>query len=87
LYNNDRVFLDALCLALAGHRDEYVRGNAILGFGHIARRFGRVPHQAIGLIEKALLDESIHVKGQAWAAASDVVQFTGTSVKGYSGSV
>ena len=35
-------FAQACCVQLARHRNATVRGNAVNGFGHLARRFGRL---------------------------------------------
>ncbi len=37
LYEEDRAYALELCLNLSSHPNPGVRGNAILGFGHIAR--------------------------------------------------
>lgn len=65
------------CLSLASHSNEYIRGNAILGFGHLARRFGRLTAAAKPLIQAGLTDTSSFVRGQAVSAADDVGQFLG----------
>lgn len=66
-----------LCLSLAAHQNRLVRGNAILGLGHLARRFGRIPEAAHAVIARGLNDPSQHVRGQASAAADDLTQFIG----------
>jgi len=73
LHSDDPNWAEEICLRLAKHEHFNVRGNAILGFGHIARihqllNEGRVKP----LIEAALKDESEYVRGQAHAAADDV---------------
>jgi hypothetical protein len=76
-------FIFNLCLKLSHHNHPNVRGNAILGFGHLARRFGRLDMECVKpLIEAALKDDDFAVSGQAWAAASDVEQFLGWKVDG-----
>ena len=42
----DRDFAETCCVRLARHRNAMVRGNALLGFGHLARRFGRLTRGA-----------------------------------------
>jgi hypothetical protein len=60
-----------------------VRGNAVLGFGHLARRFRRLDEGVVRpIIENALLDADPYVRGQADAAADDVAHFLGWKVKG-----
>lgn len=77
LHEDDLAWAQAYCLALADHPNENVRGNAILGFGHLARRFGTLAEQAKPAIERGLLDTSAFVRGQAVASADDVSQFLG----------
>lgn len=77
LHESDLVWAQAYCLALADHANEYVRGNAILGFGHLARRFGQLTEEARPVIQRGLLDASAFVRGQAEASADDVGQFLG----------
>jgi len=49
LYTEDRGFAQEVCLQLANHPHFNVRGNAILGFGHIARIDGRLDEAESGL--------------------------------------
>jgi hypothetical protein len=73
-----REFAEALCIELASHDDELVRGNAILGFGHLARIHGRLDSPKIQqIIECALTDPSLHVSGHAHSAMDDVRHFLG----------
>ena len=75
---------ESLCRELFDHEDEQVRGNAVLGFGHLARRFGKLDKKtALPLIESALVDSSDYVRGQAWAAAEDVGHFLGWKPEGF----
>jgi hypothetical protein len=83
LRDNDRAFVERACIDLSAHADEFVRGNAILGFGHIARRFRLLDRSCIPIIERGLDDTSEHVRGQAWAAADDVVFFLKWSIEGF----
>ncbi len=76
LYSDDPVWAEDVCLRLAGHNNPNVRGNAVLGFGHIARVHKRLNERRVKpLIESALRDRSSYVRGQADAAAGDVEQF------------
>jgi hypothetical protein len=52
--------------------DEVARGNAILGFGHLARLFGRLGDESPGIVKRGLVDTSTYVRGQAYAAAGDL---------------
>lgn len=63
---------------LLEHGDEKIRGNAVLGVGHLARRFGTVPTDLVLRVRAATLDSSAYVRGQADAAADDLATFTGT---------
>ncbi|MEM8875620.1 MAG: hypothetical protein AAGD32_15345 [Planctomycetota bacterium] len=78
MYATDLQEAESLCARLATHEDENVRGNAILGFGHLARRFGKLNLPNVKeIIESGLQDKSEYVRGQAWAAADDVAHFLG----------
>jgi hypothetical protein len=82
LHSEDRVWAEDICLRLAGHENFNVRGNAILGFGHIARIHRQLNEDQVKpLIEAALSDESDYVKGRAEAAADDVEFFLKWKVK------
>jgi hypothetical protein len=73
LYSDDPDWAEGVCLRLANHEHFNVRGNAFLGFGHIARIHGKLDESGVKpLIEAALIDESDYVRGQANAAADDV---------------
>jgi hypothetical protein len=75
LHSEDDVWAASICVRLSSHRHFNVRGNAILGFGHIARRFGRLDPTARGIIEAGLRDADPYIRGQAEAAADDAQQF------------
>jgi hypothetical protein len=77
LYEEDFDVVYKACVQISSHSDEIVRGNAILGFGHLARLFGRLGDEAPGLVKNALLDTSEYVRGQAYAAAGDLRHFLG----------
>ena len=68
---------ERLCLILARHPHFNVRGNAILGFGHLARTTGviRAEAEVRGLVAKALNDPDDYVRSQAASAASDLAFF------------
>lgn len=78
-----RVWAERICLRLSTHPHENVRGNAILGFGHLARIF-RSLHRTLvePLIVAGLNDPSEYVRGQADAAADDVEWFIGWVLPG-----
>lgn len=84
LYERQAEFAEQFCHRLVDHGNETVRGNAILGFGHLARRFGNLESARIKwLVERALNDDSDYVRGQAWAAASDIAHFLGWNIDGF----
>lgn len=69
---------EKICLELAQHPHFNVRGNAILGLGHIARtcRVLTLEH-AVPVIASALTDANQYVKDHAYSAASDVYVYLG----------
>jgi len=82
LYGAELDWAARVCLQLTRHADPVVRGNAILGFGHLARRFGRLDRSLVQpLIEAGLRDDDEHVRGQADCATDDVNQFLGWQIQ------
>lgn len=81
LYEDDFDVAYDACVQLSSHLDEVVRGNAILGLGHLARLFGRLGSDAPAIIGRALADSSGYVRGQAHAAAGDLQHFLGIEVR------
>jgi hypothetical protein len=79
LADADLDWSTSFLLSLAGHQDANVRGNALLGFGHLARRFRAIPNTAsvAAAIAAGLTDKDAFVRGQADAAADDFQQFIG----------
>ena len=77
LYEENPELASSYCLSLVTHENENVRGNALLGLGHIARGFGHLPPEAMAAIFSGLNDNSEYVRGQASSAADDVQQFIG----------
>jgi hypothetical protein len=71
----------AICKRLATHADANVRGNAILGFGHLARTCGALEREVGALIEAAHDDPDEYVRGQAYDAACDVNHFLGWKLR------
>jgi hypothetical protein len=72
-------FAQQVCVQPASHEHCNVRGNAVLGFGHIARRFRRLVKP---LVEGALKSGNKYVNGQPWAASDDIAHFWGWEIAG-----
>jgi hypothetical protein len=78
LYSDDLEWAQAICAKLAEHSDEIIRGNAILAFGHLARRFGELDGFIVRpIISSALSDSSPFVQGQLDACKEDLQLFLG----------
>jgi hypothetical protein len=61
-------------------------GNAILGFGHLARTCGKLdPLRVLPLVAAALKDENGYVRGHAHDAAEDIEHYLGVQVRGSKG--
>ena len=72
----DREWAQSCLIQLARHRDAEVRGNALEGFGHLARRFGRLdPGRVRRIVGIALIDPSDQVREKARSAALDLKTF------------
>jgi hypothetical protein len=77
----DCEWAQRVCVRLSRHPHFNVRGNAVLGFGHLARRFGRLDEATVKpIIESTLHDESDYVRGQAVSAADDVRRYLGWQI-------
>jgi len=73
---DDGEFVQELMVPYTRHKNENIRGIAILCFGHIARIHGAVNKQLIlPLIHDALEDESSLVRGHADSALDDINMF------------
>jgi hypothetical protein len=80
----DREWAEGICIALASHANFNVRGNAILGFGHIARTCRYLnAEQIVPIISNALSDPSEYVRDHADNAACDLQVYLGVLVPGY----
>ena len=72
----NREWAECCCAQLARHRNAHVRGNALAGLGHLARRFGRLdPQRVHRLVEIGLYDRHEYVRAQARSAAEDIETF------------
>lgn len=79
----DCEWAESVCVRLAIHRDERVRANALLGFGHLARTCGRLtPSVVRPLLVAGKADPSPLVRGHAESAADDIEAYLGWSVTG-----
>jgi hypothetical protein len=78
-----RVWAEQICLRLACHPSPNVRGNAVLGLGHLARIFRSLHRRTVQpAIEAGLQDRDPYVRGQADAAADDVEWYLGWVLAG-----
>ena len=76
LYDPDPTWATSICLDLASHAHFNVRGNAILGLGHIARLHRTLDRALVQpVVERALLDEHEYVRSQADNTADDLYVF------------
>jgi hypothetical protein len=76
MFERDWLYIQDLCVRLSSHPHPNVRGNAILGFGHAARRFRCLDQQIVQpIIQSGLEDENTFVRGQANAAKDDTEFF------------
>ena len=72
----EREWAQSCCAQLARHRNAQVRGNAVAGLGHLARRFGRLdPNRVKRIVQIALCDRSEYVQEMARSAAEDLHTF------------
>lgn len=79
----DRPWVEEICVRLAQHADFNVRGNAVLGLGHVARTCRALNTElAIPVIARALNDENEFVRGQAQCSAEDLRVYLGVVVPG-----
>lgn len=74
----DQEFAEDCCIRLAAHADTNVRGNAIVGFAHLAQRFGDLDRERVlPVIEGALRDEKEYVRDQAEVARDELRDLLG----------
>lgn len=82
LYADDAEWAESVCLRLAEHPHCNVRGNAILGFGHIARVHRRLARRRVlPLLETAFLDPDLYVRQHARGAADDISHYLGWRIR------
>lgn len=76
LESDARLWAECCLAQLSKHRSAEVRGTALRGFGHLARRFGILdPNRVRKLIEQGLHSHHEFVRGEAESAAEDVETF------------
>lgn len=82
----NRIWAERLCIRMAAHPSAYVRGNAILGFGHLARIFRYLNQSSVkGIIESGLSDPDSQVRSKAGDAADDIEWYLGWVLRGREG--
>jgi hypothetical protein len=73
LHAEELAWAEAFCEQFARHSDPRIRGSALLGFGHLARRFRKLDVTRVkSLLEAGLTDPDPWVRGQSESAADDV---------------
>lgn len=76
LLDDDFDFALSTVLRCAASEDAGVRGTAILCLGHLARIHRRLPEDPVNnLVQLALDDDNMYVRGQAENAAGDIEMF------------
>jgi hypothetical protein len=74
--SDDREWAECCCAQLTRHRNTMVRGEALLGFGHLARRFGILDRNRVRrLVEIGLHAHHEYVRERAESAAEDLETF------------
>jgi hypothetical protein len=81
MYSNAYEPAESLLLELSKHQDSNVRGNAVLGFGHLARVHRRSSAKAVEVVTESLRDADGYVRGQANSAADDINLFSDLKVR------
>jgi hypothetical protein len=78
MHDTDWRFAQDLCIRLSSHQNGNVRGNAVLGFGHIARIHRQLDCDSVQpIIKAALRDADGYIRGHGTDAADDTAQFLG----------
>lgn len=82
----DCAWAQEICIRLASHPHPNVRGDAVLGLGHLARTCGALDGARVRpILQSALHDPDPYVRGQAHAAADDAAHFLGWRMEGTEG--
>ena len=78
MHDPDWRYAQNLCIRLSTHAHYIVRGNAVLGFGHIARVHGKLDRSLVQpIIERALCDSHEYVRGHGHDAKNDTTHYLG----------
>jgi len=78
LYSAESDAASSHCARVAVVPHAIARGNAILGFGHLARRFRNLNRSVVEpIVRKGLGDPEPYVRSQASDAADDLETFLG----------
>ena len=76
LESREREWAECTCAQLARHRSAAVRGAALLGFGHLAQRFGALDRRRVQrLVERGLFAHHELLRERAESAAQDLETF------------
>lgn len=76
LLDEDFDFALSIVLRCAASNQPGVRGTAVLCLGHLARIHRRLPEDPVNaLVQSALRDEDVYVRGHAESAADDIEMF------------
>ena len=68
--------IQKILITYSKNENENIRGIAILGFGHIARRFGKINKPIVlPIINEALKDKSSFIRRQSDAALDGIMFF------------
>lgn len=76
----DYGFAQSMCVQLLQTEDEIVRGNAIIGLAHIARRFGKLDKRVVKPYLLRELRENIKCKDFVTDAVHDINMYLGWSI-------
>lgn len=78
MHDADWRYAQNLCIRLSSHPHFNVRGNAVLGFGHIARVHRQLDQVVVQpIIKAALRDANDYVRNHGVDAADDTAHFLG----------
>ena len=76
----DPSWAESVCVRLSIHPEPGVRGNAVLGLGHIARLHGALQAHSFRVIAEARGDPHPYVRNHAESGADDVEVLLGEKI-------